>query len=126
MTPRRRSALLPAVGTAVAHALVAVLAAVIVLRPAPRWFVVYEISATPLPLPSQLAWSFSFWLRRLLPLAVLATPVVFVLDGILAHRLFRRSARYAGAPWFWGVLVLEVLALSLWLVAALLLPRRDL
>lgn len=122
----RRSALLPAAGTALVHALVAVVAAMILLRPAPRWFVVYEISATPLPLPSQLAWSLSSWLRRLLPLAVLAAPFVFVLDGVLAHRLFRRSPRHVGVLWFWGVLALEVLALSLWLVAALLLPRRDL
>jgi type II secretory pathway component PulF len=122
----RRSALLPAAGTVLAHALVAVVGALILLRPAPRWFVVYEISATPLPLPSQLAWGLSSWLRRLLPLAVLAAPFVFALDGVLAHRLFRRSPRHAGLPWFWGVLALELLALSLWLVAALLLPRRDL
>ncbi len=57
---------------------------------------------------------------------MLATPVVFAFDGVLAYRLFRRSPRQAGWPWFWGVLALEVLALSLWLVAALLLPRRDL
>jgi hypothetical protein len=75
---------------------------------------------------SRLAWDLSLWLRRLLPLVVLAAPPAFVADAVLAARFFRRSPERAGWPWFWGVLVVEVVVTAMWLVAALLLPRRDL
>lgn len=121
-----RSPLLLALGTALVHVLVAAVAVLILLRPAPRWFVLYEITGTPLPLPSRLAWDLSLGLRHLLPLVVLAAPVAFVADALLAHRLFQRSPRYAGRPWFWGVLVLLIVATALWFAAALVLPRRNL
>jgi hypothetical protein len=79
-----------------------------------------------LPLPSQLAWSLSLWLRSLLPLVMLAAPVFFVADAVLAGRLYQRSPRRAGWPWFWGMLALVAAFIALWLVAALLLPRPGL
>jgi hypothetical protein len=120
-----RSAILPALLTAAIHLAVAAAAATIVLVPAPRWFVLYEITGTPLPLPSRLAWSLSIWLRRLIPLIVLMAPAAFITDAFVAVRLFSRPSRKAGRLWFWGVLILETVVAVLW-IGALLLPRRNL
>jgi hypothetical protein len=125
-TRGRMGTLLFAIGTGLVHILAALVAAVILLRPAPRAVVLYEITGTPLPLPSQMAWSLSLWLKSLLSLVTLAAPVVFVADAVLAGRLYRRSPRRAGWPWFWGVLALVAAFIALWLVAAILLPRRGL
>jgi hypothetical protein len=121
----KRHAIPPALVTASVHLAVAVVAATVVLVPAPRWFVLYEITGTPLPVPSRLAWDLSIWLRRLSPLLALMAPVGFVADAFVAVKLFGRSSRKAGWLWFWGVLVFEVVSALLW-IGALFLPRLNL
>jgi hypothetical protein len=118
-------AVLLGVLTVIVHSSIAAIVAAVVLAPAPRWFVLYEISGTPLPLPSRLAWSLSIWLRRLFPLVLLITPIAFVADALVAGRYFSRSSGDAGWRWFWGVLAIEVVLAVLW-IGALLLPRLNL